>query len=828
MPRFLSRAIIWLSVGVCAASLVSVASASSPSLFWTASVRNSQIPAPLDWHAAGLVNATDTNTFATSAVATDAGHRPFGLVVAGGFAYWIAIRSWDSSTHHWGFRRDVYRTPVDGSGPITRVPTGGCETPHAISVVDGALFVADAWSRTIARFSVTESLSSNHHPRKTCEGVTLDHAASGLWSDGSFVYWVSTGYGIGRSNVALTDVDTQFIPSTSIGHTALTGIGSTLLWASSANGGQIVSVPSDGSAPPTAIRVPGIGYPHSIAADASYVYWTSSFGRLIGRMDLDGRVIEPAFFAPPVSTTWAQSLALDRTAGHAPGTDKVLKVALDGPGSASGRSASVGNTLINCPGSCSGTYDADSIVNLVMSSRVGSGAHLSALTVTPSAAGSCVLEAATCTVVMSVDVMVKATFSGVGPASGDVPLTIGLGGNGNGSVMGGTSRATTPFTCVATPCVQQIAAPAKVTLYATPETGSKFIGWSGAPPGNTCDSTDPTAAERETCTFVLTDPATVTAVFEPQLAPPLTASITVAPSSLGTVISDPGIISCPGICTTPIVTGQTVTLIARPDPGAVFAGWTGSVTGGAGCLPTSTTCSFAAMDNVTVGATFAAAPTPPTPPAGQVFLDLVKEGSPLGWIVSDPAALACNVNCRVAFAPGADLSLHAQEAPNADFLGWGNSCQGTTLTCRLVMHGNRMVSARFTTAGELRLTRLKYSAAAILVGKRSSYVRALRPLPRHALITYRVSENARVTLTFTRVRPRAVRPHKPRVFTLVFKDGKKGGRPGLSTIVFTGKIAGKAMPKGVWRLTAKAWDGTTTALATIPSKPIYFRIGRRR
>jgi hypothetical protein len=35
------------------------------------------------------------------------------------------------------------------------------------------------------------------------------------------------------------------------------------------------------------------------------------------------------------------------------------------------------------------------------------------------------------------------------------------------------------------------------------------------------------------------------------------------------------------------------------------------------------------------------------------------------------------------------------------------------------------------------------------------------------------------------------------------------------------------MPKGVWRLTAKASDGTTTASASIPSKPIYFRIGRR-
>jgi len=66
--------------------------------------------------------------------------------------------------------------------------------------------------------------------------------------------------------------------------------------------------------------------------------------------------------------------------------------------------------------------------------------------------------------------------------------------------------------------------------------------------------------------------------------PENTIEITLAGSGTGVVTSDPAWITCPGDCGpmdwTP---GAQVTLIATPNAGSIFAGWSGDCAGNGNC-----------------------------------------------------------------------------------------------------------------------------------------------------------------------------------------------------------------------------------------------------
>jgi hypothetical protein len=78
----------------------------------------------------------------------------------------------------------------------------------------------------------------------------------------------------------------------------------------------------------------------------------------------------------------------------------------------------------------------------------------------------------------------------------------------------------------------------------------------------------------------------------------------------GIVTSEPGGIFCGVVCSLAFDEGTRVTLVAQPDPGTTFAGWTG------GCSGTGP-CSILVEADATVGASFAAVPSgvPAPPPA---------------------------------------------------------------------------------------------------------------------------------------------------------------------------------------------------------------------
>jgi len=137
----------------------------------------------------------------------------------------------------------------------------------------------------------------------------------------------------------------------------------------------------------------------------------------------------------------------------------------------------------------------------------------------------------------------------------------------------------------------------------------------------------------------------------------------------GAVVSEPSGISCAtaytGRCVASPGQGTTVTLIAAPAPGAVFAAW-----GGACRHATSATCELVAGAADEVTATFRAA----VPAAGEQVLTVQV---PSGKVASVPAAIACPLVCSAPFASGTAVTLRSLHASTA----WGGACAGDSPAC---------------------------------------------------------------------------------------------------------------------------------------------------
>jgi hypothetical protein len=202
--------------------------------------------------------------------------------------------------------------------------------------------------------------------------------------------------------------------------------------------------------------------------------------------------------------------------------------------------------------------------------------------------GGCV-GAGSCTLLMSAAAEVQAAFE----EPTQETLSVSMTGAGAGTVTSEPTGLSCPGACV-----EHFAEGRLVTLTAMPAPGSRFAGWSGGG----CSGL------ASTCQVTMGEAKSVTADFEPIPALPLSVAIT--GTGAGTVTSEPGGLSCPGVCAAGFGEGSQVTLIAGAAPGSNFVGWSGA------CSGTAATCTVTIGAAQSVGAEFE--PRPAGAPPGTV------------------------------------------------------------------------------------------------------------------------------------------------------------------------------------------------------------------
>jgi uncharacterized repeat protein (TIGR02543 family) len=198
-----------------------------------------------------------------------------------------------------------------------------------------------------------------------------------------------------------------------------------------------------------------------------------------------------------------------------------------------------------------------------------------------------------CTLILTQNQTLTATFTAVPPAT--YPLTLTTTGAGSGTVTSSPAGITCGSTCSAS-----FTSGASVSLTATPAAGSTFTGWSGA-----CTGTG-------SCAVTVTQASSVSATFT--IIPPTTYPLSVAVTGSGTVASSPAGITCGTTCSASFTSGASVSLTATPTAGSTFTGWSGACSG-------TGTCAVAMSQAKSVTATFttgirfvqAAAAVPQTP-----------------------------------------------------------------------------------------------------------------------------------------------------------------------------------------------------------------------
>ncbi len=289
---------------------------------------------------------------------------------------------------------------------------------------------------------------------------------------------------------------------------------------------------------------------------------------------------------------------------------------------------------INCGDDCSQAYPTGTVVTLTAAPDRSAIFH-------GWSGGGCTGRSLTCMVTMNGTTTVTAEFYSIFSST---PAQYGLHTlvSGNGTVTSVPAGIVCGNECSTAFNVNTV-----VTLTAAAGANSLFAKWTGA-----CSGSGPT------CTVTMTDAKTVGAAFVNSAQVMLSVTTTAG----GIVTTLPGGIDCGTRCTAGFAPGAYVNIVATPNHGYRFAGWSGACSG-------ASTCDVTMTGNMAVQATFA--------PIAVGHYSMTVHDFGEGTIVSSPAGINCGSACSAAFVSGTKVTLVATPAAGYRFAGWSGSCTGT-------------------------------------------------------------------------------------------------------------------------------------------------------
>ena len=243
-----------------------------------------------------------------------------------------------------------------------------------------------------------------------------------------------------------------------------------------------------------------------------------------------------------------------------------------------------------------------------------------------------------------------------------------------------------------------------------------------------------------------------------------------------------------------------------------------------------------------------------TAASGSVTLSVSKGGSGAGTVTSVPAGISCGTDCSESYAPDSTVTLTAVPSAGSVFSGWSGACAGSAATCVVTMSAARSVTASFVALsspitpitptspvitaivdrtpplqGALRLSAATFRAArsgpsaraAAGLGTRVRYF-----LSEPGSTRFRVERAVRGR----RVGGRCVRTTRANAgnrpctrYVLMRGSFSRRATAGTNRFRFTGRLSGRALKPGRYRLVARSTDaaGNRSSLGRV-----RFRIAR--
>lgn len=276
-------------------------------------------------------------------------------------------------------------------------------------------------------------------------------------------------------------------------------------------------------------------------------------------------------------------------------------------------------------------------------------------------------------------------------------LTVSASGSGNGTITapGAVINCVWRFGSASSgPCTAQIPDGAAVTLTATAEAGSQFVGWNG----------ECTTVNGTNCSLTMNANKAPVATFRALTTYRITAGLG---SGTGTVTSSPSGMICTvtgaavsGTCSLTVPAGTNVSFVATGNSGSTWRVWDGV------CANATATCALTAPQlpgDVPIRVGFDQLVT--------LRVDIAPTSTGTGQL-NGTGLFFCSINgttpsvpCEQSYPAGTSVTVTASRTGFTDFVAWGGACAnaGSNAACTLTVNSNQVATVRFAAVPTVNL-----------------------------------------------------------------------------------------------------------------------------